>query len=289
MSSNIDIKTLAEKALVAKVSISCFNGIVQDKQITKDTNDANGVKGKRGSYTKRILQGDHFNAMQNNQQKIRNFITSISLPWLDGGWRLIKSVDFIETKRKLDELIAEFNKSVDEFIANYQVIKQKDMVELGSAYNPNDYPNVETMRNKFGVKFVAEKIAETDFRNSGWDAAIIQEMQDNALAEFESRLNAGKVEIVTRLRDELAHLAERLAKGSFKQNSLTNIQEAIASIRNLNITDDSALETLVSNIGAIIPTDAEEVRDSQTKIDETKENVKVSIEAVDELINDLLS
>jgi len=288
MSSNIDIKTLAEKALVTKVSISCFNGIVQDKQITKDTNDANGVKGKRGSYTKRILQGDHFNAMQNNQQKIRNYIMGISLPWLDGGWRLIKSVDFIETKRKLDELIADFNKSVDDFIANYQVIKQKDMVELGSAYNPNDYPNIETMRNKFGVKFVAEKIAETDFRNSGWDAAIIQEMQDNALAEFESRLNAGKVEIITRLRDELAHLAERLAKGSFKQNSLTNIQEAIASIRNLNITDDSALETLVSNIGAIIPTDAEEVRDSQTKIDETKENVKVSIEAVDDLISDVL-
>lgn len=288
MSSNIDIKTLAEKALVAKVSISCFNGIVQDKQITHDTNAANGVKGKRGSYTKRILQGDHFNAVQNCQQKIRNYITGISLPWLDGGWRLIKSVDFINTKRELDKLIEDFNKATKEFIDNYKVIQQKDMQELGSAYNPNDYPNEESMANKFGVHLVIEKIAETDFRNSGWDAAIIQEMQDNALAEFENRLNAGKIEIVTRLRDELAHLAERLAKGSFKQNSLTNIQEAIASIRNLNITDDSALETLVSNIGAIIPTDAEEVRDSQTKIDETKENVKVSIEAVDELINDLL-
>lgn len=285
---SITIKTLAEKALIVRVHISAFNGIVQDRVVTDNTNNSLGVKGKRGSYTKKILAGDHMNAIQSAQQKLRLYIKANSLPWLDGGYRLIKGLDFITIKMKIDELQAEFDKAVKEFIDNLTVIQNKDIKELGTAYDANDYISAQDMVNKFGVRLIVEKIADNDFRNSGWDAAIIEEMQKNAIAEMEQRLNNGKLEKLTELREALVHFKERLDIGKFKQGSIDNIIESLDSIKNLNISEDDSIDKLCDDIKAIIPKDGDEIRENENVANLAKEALKVSIESVDEMTRDLL-
>lgn len=285
---SITIKTLAEKALIVRIHISAFNGIVQDRAVTDKTNNSLGVTGKRGSYTKKILAGDHMNAIQSAQQKLRLYIKANSLPWLDGGYRLIKSLDFITIKMKIDELQAEFDKAVKDFIDNLTVIQNKDVTELGTAYDANDYISAQDMVNKFGVRLIVEKIADNDFRNSGWDAKIIEEMQKNSIAEMEQRLNNGKLEKLTELREALVHFNERLDIGKFKQGSIDNIIESLDSIKNLNISEDAELDKLCDDIKSIIPKDGDEIRENESVANLAKEALKVSIESVDEMTRDLL-
>lgn len=281
-------KTLSDKALLARINISCWNGIIQDKTITEDINSSKGIKGKRGSFSKKIMQGEKLNAVINLQQKLRKFLADNSLPWDDNGWRLIKATDFITLKQKIDDMTAEFNKAVKNFIDNYDSIKLEDLNFLGTSYNKDDYPSVGELSSKFEVRMGYDKVSDSDFRNFGYDAKIIEEMEKSQLAEFEQRLNSGKVEILNRVREEIAHFIERLNKGSFKKNTIDNIHESLANLRNLNITEDSTIDQLADLISNIMPTDAEEVRDSEQKQTEAKEVCKTSIEAIDELINDLL-
>jgi hypothetical protein len=285
---SITIKTLAEKALIVRIHISAFNGNIQDSKVTNDTNSVLGVKGKRGSYTKKIYAGEHLNNVLTAAQKLRLYIKRNSLPWLDGGYRLIKSLEFITIKQKIDELQAEFDKAVKEFIDNLQVIQNKDIKELGTAYDPNDYIGENEMREKFGVRLIVEKIADNDFRNSGWDSKIIEEMQANAIAEMEQRLNNGKLEKLNELREALVHFRERLDIGKFKQGSIDNIIESLDGIKNLNISEDSALDKLCDDIKSIIPTDGDSIRENENIANLAKEALKVSIESVDEMTRDLL-
>lgn len=285
---SISIKTLAEKALIVRVHISAFNGIIQDRVVTDNTNNSLGVKGKRGSYTKKIYAGEHLNNVLTAAQKLRLYIKSNSLPWLDGGYRLIKSLEFITIKQKIDELQAEFDKAVKDFIDNLAVIQNKDIKELGTAYDPNDYISENEMREKFGVRLIVEKIADNDFRNSGWDSKIIDEMQQNAIAEMETRLNNGKLEKLEELREALVHFKERLDIGKFKQGSIDNIIESLDSIKNLNISEDASLDKLCDDIKAIIPKDGDEIRENENVASLAKEALKVSIESVDEMTRDLL-
>lgn len=285
---SISIKTLAEKALIVRIHISAFNGIVQDRVVTDKTNNSLGVTGKRGSYTKKILAGDHMNAIQSAQQKLRLYIKANSLPWLDGGYRLIKSLEFITIKQKIDELQAEFDKAVKDFIDNLTTIQTKDIKELGTAYDQNDYIDARDMINKFGVRLIVEKIADNDFRNSGWDAKIIEEMQVNAIAEMEQRLNNGKIEKLSELREALVHFKERLDIGKFKQGSIDNIIESLDGIKNLNISEDAELDKLCDSIKGLIPTDGDEIRENENVANLAKEALKVSIESVDEMTRDLL-
>lgn len=285
---SITIKTLAEKALIVRIHISAFNGNIQDSKVTNDTNSVLGVKGKRGSYTKKIYAGEHLNNVLTAAQKLRLYIKSNSLPWLDGGYRLIKSLEFITIKQKIDELQAEFDKAVKEFIDNLQVIQNKDIKELGTAYDPNDYISENEMREKFGVRLIVEKIADNDFRNSGWDSKIIEEMQANAIAEMERRLNNGKLEKLNELREALVHFRERLDIGKFKQGSIDNIIKSLDGIKNLNISEDSALDKLCDDIKSIIPTDGDSIRENENIAEIAKKSLEVSIASVDDMTRDLL-
>jgi hypothetical protein len=285
---SITYKTIADKAIIVKVSISAWNGRIEDKKITKETNSRNGVDQNRGSYKKAIMQSDELNAITNTGQKLRNYLKSKSLPWRDGGWRLVKMEDFITIKHQIDDFKAEFEDYVKIFIAKRDLIILADKAALTTAFNLSDYPDKNTLESRFDIRFTPEKVASNDFRNCGWDQATIDQMEKNALIEFENRIMAGKAEMVSILREKIVDFLEALNKGRFKQNSLDNIQEAIASVRYLNITGDNSIEELVKSIESVIPRDGKEVRSSETEQTMAKESCVASIEAIDAITADFL-
>jgi hypothetical protein len=74
----------------------------------------------------------------------------------------------------------------------------------------------------------------------------------------------------------------------FKQGSIDNIKEAISDIKNLNITEDSALDELVRMVDSVIPNDGDVIRESETEKESAKEACQLSIEAIEEMTADLL-
>lgn len=261
--------SLNARSLLVHVYVATFIGNPKDKGLTDETESNHKIERNRTSVRKRIMVSSELNAILMVAGKIRKEFEGCSLPWFDGGLRLVPSAKFVSVKQRIDVLIGKFNDAVDEFIACYEAIKDADKIALNGAYDPANYPNREELRAKFQASIRCEPLpmVNSDWRVAGVDA----EMQANIAAQVEKqtaeRLANGQRALLQTTKEALAHLISRLknAEATFKRNSIENVVEAAQAIGDLNVTEDATLANLSEQVTATLKAfDPEAIRDSKT-------------------------
>jgi hypothetical protein len=242
---------ITEKAMLAAVHISIWTAVKHDRRVSRDVADQHGAHHGAGRYNKQLLRGaDKLDELRTLAGQIRQYFYKITLPWSDEGFRLLPSNFYFELMARMREFEAGFEQAVGSFLSFYPQYIEQVRPELNGLFREEDYPSVEKLRSKFGVKLEVLPIPSgADFRvqlSAEEQARVSREIDENV----RESLTRGTEDLWRRLREVVSHMVERLnePESRFHGSLVTNIADLVEILPKLNVSGDADLNRFTEQI-----------------------------------------
>jgi hypothetical protein len=242
---------ITEKAMLAAVHISIWTAVKHDRRVSRDVADQHGAHHGAGRYNKQLLRGaDKLDELRTLAGQIRQYFYKITLPWSDEGFRLLPSNFYFELMARMREFEAGFEQAVGSFLSFYPQYIEQVRPELNGLFREEDYPSVEKLRSKFGVKLEVLPIPSgADFRvqlSAEEQARVSREIDANV----RESLTRGTEDLWRRLREVVSHMVERLnePESRFHGSLVTNIADLVEILPKLNVSGDADLNRFTEQI-----------------------------------------
>jgi hypothetical protein len=276
--------SIASSAMLVELSISTWTARKLDKKVSTKVDLDRGAKTKVINANKNLMAGTGvLDTIVKYAANARAWHLSQTLPWTDNGSRLLPMSNFVEYKKQLGELEANYEALVDKFIVAYPNLVSAAAFQLGTLFDRNEYPDENTLKRKFKFTYSFFPVPTAgDFRIDINEEAKA-EIMANCNSAYEDRLNNAMREAWSRLHECLSRMSERLtdnADGSrkiFRDSLVENGVELVSMLKHLNITQDPKLELarreLQSAIGAH---DLDSLRDNSV----AREVVKAKVDSI---------
>ena len=248
---------IQNSSMLVDLNISMWTGRKQDKQVSEEIDAAKSTKTKAGNYHKKLLAGTA------RLEDIHKLVTGIriwhyaqTLPWSDGGSRLLPMKNFFDYKATLSDYETQFADAVDVFIKEYPTLVSAAAFQLGDLFNADEYPDAEKLRDKFRFRYVFLPVPDMgDFRVDVNEAHLV-ELKAQYESFYQNKLSEAMQDAWDRLHECLAKMSEKLADAQtpritkegavrtqiFRDSLITNAVELCELLTKLNVTNDSKLE-----------------------------------------------
>ena len=182
---------IQNSSMLVDLNISVWTGRKQDKRVSDEIDAAKSTKTRAGNYHKKLLAGTQkLDDLQKLVTGIRSWHYIQTLPWSDGGSRLLPMKNFFDYKATLADFEIQFTDAVDAFLADYPTLVSAAAFQLGDLFDSSEYPDVERLRDKFKFRYVFLPVPEVgDFRidvNEQHKAELVQQYESfyqNKLSE----------------------------------------------------------------------------------------------------------
>ena len=267
---------IGSNAMLIDLNISVWTGRKMDKKVSEEVDASKGTKARAGNYHKKLMAGS------NKLENIQKIVTAVrawnyqqTLPWSDGGSRLLPMKNFFNYKETLNNFENQFTRAVDEFIEEYPQLVSSSAFTLGDLFDRGEYPTADSLKDKFKFKFVFSPVPDAgDFRIEVEDSAKA-ELEAQYKSYYEQKLADAMADAWTRLHETLTHISERLDytdenKKKFWDSTITNATELCSLLSNLNVTNDPKLEEarqkLEKALSGIEPSDVRESEAIRTSV-----------------------
>jgi len=243
-------KSLSSSAMLLDLNISVYTGRKQDKATAEEVNTAKNTRNTRAaSVYKSLFVGDaDLEAINSHAGKVRSWLYSVTLPWTDGGTRLVPTKAFFDVSHELSEHEKEFNRLVDQFTANYAVKISAQAFKLGKLFDAVEYPTVDAITHKFALRYHFTPVPEAgDFRVD-IPAQAVQQLKDKFEQATKTRIQEAMQEPWNRLYEEVKHIKDKMAPredGTTQKLYASMLENALglcATLESLNVLDDPDLE-----------------------------------------------
>jgi hypothetical protein len=261
-----------------------------DKKTSDEVVAAKSAHSKNAAtVSKHLLAGnDTLAKIQKHAAYIRNWHYQQTLPWSDGGSRLLPMKAFFDYKAQLGEFEQQFNEMIEEFVREYPVLVSAAAFQLGDLFDRTEYPEIETIQERFKFKYVFLPVPEMgDFRvDVGSEARA--ELQAQYDKFYQTKLDDAMNDMWDRLHDSLSKLSERLdysddgVKKVFRDTLVTNALDLCGMLSNLNVTNDPKLEDARRKLEQTLSgIDATDLRESTALRNDVKTRVDSILKSFD--------
>lgn len=242
---------ITERAMLAAVHIRVWSAVKHDRKVSREVADRHGAHAGAGRYNKQLLTGaSKLEELRSLAGQVRQYFYRITLPWSDEGLRLLPNDLYFDFMGRMREFEAAFDQAVEDFLVVYPQYIDQVRPELNELFRDDDYPSVERLREKFGVQLEILPVhTGSDFRvkmSAEEQARIAREIDENV----RKRLMNGTDELWKRLREVVAHMADRLNEPEtrFHTSMVTNVAELVEILPQLNVNGDPDLNRLAAEV-----------------------------------------
>ena len=242
--------SLSTKAMKASLSISSWLPFKKDVAVTKKAHIDFQASSNSGQFNKRLVDKAGTDGIKKVVNAARTYHYRMTLPWDDGGYRLLPSKLYLEYTQEMRRLKTEFNVSVAQFINDYPNLKLKAQQSLGTMFNLNEYPSVMDIREKFGFEIDIIPVETAgDFR-----AELSQQEKDKIKASIEKKSSERQAnamgDLWNRLYTCVSKMAEKLndENATFRDSLVGNVIGLVDLLPDMNITDDADLAALTEEV-----------------------------------------
>jgi hypothetical protein len=276
--------SIASSAMLVELSISTWTARKLDKKVSTQVDLDNGAKTKVVNANKNLMAGTGvLDTIVKYAANARAWHLSQTLPWTDNGSRLLPMSNFMDYKKQLGELEANYEALVDKFIIAYPNLVSAAAFQLGTLFDRNEYPDENSLKKKFKFTYSFFPVPTAgDFRIDINEEAKA-EIMANCNSAYQDRLNNAMREAWSRLHDCLSRMSERLtdnADGSrkiFRDSLVENGVELVTMLKHLNITQDPKLELARRELQVAIGAhDLDSLRDNSN----AREAVKMRVDSI---------
>ena len=271
---------IQNSSMLVDLNISMWTGRKMDKKVSEEIDASKGTHARAGNYHKKLLAGTQkLEDIQKLVSRIRMWHYEQTLPWSDGGSRLLPMANFFDYKATLGDYQNQYNEAVEDFLIEYPTLVSAAAFQLGDLFDGSEYPDASELRDKFKFKYVFLPVPESgDFRVDVGDA-LKAELSDQYSSFYENKLSEAMNDVWGRLHETLTHMSNKLAgheKQIFRDSLVGNAIELCGLLGKLNVTNDAKLEDARRKLhSALNGVDAEGLRkddafrlDTKAKVDE---------------------
>lgn len=261
--NNIDLRS---RAMLVTLNISVWNPKKKDTAATLETLIKHGASREAGAFVKNLLPEGAIDRVKTAYGALRAVFYKYTLPWRDEGIRILPSAAWEDFSREAREARREFDTAVGEFLVNYDAHRSNARVALNGLFSESDYPPVEVVRSKFGVRTSWFPLPDSaDFRVDLPEEVrqqLSQEMDDGV----SESLKVANQALYNRLGDALGRVVERLQDGDkvFRNTLITNLRDLCAQIPKLNVMGDETILRLVGEAEKIAHLEPDQIRADDT-------------------------
>lgn len=280
--------SISSSAVLAELNISIWTANKLDKGATDSVLASNSASSGSAQVRKNLMAGS------NKRKKIadygaraRLYHNQTTLPWSDKGSRLLPTSLFMEYKQNMNTIERNMNAMIQDFFDSYDDLVLDAKLHLGSLFNANDYPSIDSLKDKFGFKLVFSPLPESNDFRLDIPQMDMQELASKYESAFNDRLNDAMRENWDKLHKTLTHLSEKLteneedteSKKRYHDSLITNATELCGLLTHLNITKDPKLEEARRSLElTMLGVDIEDIKEHA----DVRSNVK---NKVDEILN----
>lgn len=284
---------ITNTAVLVDLNISVWTGRKMDRKVSDEIDATKNTRVRGGNYHKHLLAGTQkLEQLQKLVAGIRLWHYNQTLPWSDGGSRLLPMANFFDYKQKLNTYQAQFDTMVAAFLADYPTLVTAAAFQLGDLFDSAEYPDAEALKYKFKFRFAFMPVPEAgDFRI---DAAEDDKKELRTQYEkfYNDKLSEAMQDVWTRLHECVAHMSDKLADAEtpreskdgsknftkiFRDSLVDNANELCELMTRLNVTGDPKLEKARQMLeSAVNGKTAETLRDS----DEVRLQTKAKVDEI---------
>lgn len=254
--------SIANSGMLVHISLSVWSGRKLDKQVSTEVDIAKSTKTRAGNYHKNLFAGvAELEEVRRVAGKIRNWHQMHTLPWSDGGDRLLTMANFMDYKQQLAVFEKEFNDAKKVFCDKYPSLISAQAFTMGKLFDRDEYPDANHIEDKFELRYTFSPVPEIGDWRVDTDAETLRELSGTYAKAYDDRLNKITRDLWDRLHGCLTHMAERLSnspdggKKIFRDSLMGNAVELCGLLSKLNVTNDpdleaarKALESTVCNV-----------------------------------------
>lgn len=244
---------IQNRAMLARLSISQWTARKHDKSVSAEVEKAHAAH-DAGRYNKLLVNKALLDPISKLAGVIRTYHYGQTLPWNDGGDRLLPSALFMGYTAEIRKFKAQYQALVRDLVTAYPTEVQAARNRLGTMYSPDDYPPAHELHSRFdiSVEFVPVPDAK-DFR-----VDVSNEAAEEIRTQITESVNARQTQAVKdcyrRVREVVSKLYERLSveDAIFKDSLVDNARDLMSVLPGLNITQDPELDILYHEINTML-------------------------------------
>ena len=281
------MENLFEKGCLVQLSTSIWGATrkINPSQLTDRP-----VSSEWFRANKKLVDYDALKPIRKVANTSRSYLTGVSLPFPIHGMVFMPKEMISRVDGKLDDFKADFDKSVDRFVSQYDDLRKMAMVYLGDLFNETDYPVDIKAKFAFVWRFVILDVP------NGNTAILAPEVYEREKEKFVQTMEQARDLAIASLREEFAQMVnritERFTSGPdgkpkvFKNATLNNFYEYFETFKERNIFKDDQLAELVEQAQAILGgRSADSIRSNE----QFKAHIKTGMVNVEKAMADILT
>lgn len=244
----MNTNNLATKAVLVGIAIHGWQARKYDRKVSLEVAEKHAATSDAGRFNKHLLPGGaaSYDAVHKKGRELRAFYYENTLPWSKDGQRILPTANYEKFSEGVRQLRREYEMLAREFVREYPILKEDARLLLNGMFQESDYPPPSEMMDKFSVEIETLPLpVASDFRVELGNAEV-----ERIQKELETRLekefaNANK-DLWTRLQNAVDNIVGRLSfpDSKFHDTLISNLQDVVNLIPNLNVMDDANLESV---------------------------------------------
>jgi hypothetical protein len=285
------IISLATSALLVSIDTNVWSATKQDRGISDEVTTLKKADHSAGRFVKNLLADNiHHKRIANYRQSIYNWLKRSTYRWNDSQ-DLLPVINIAKFKQEYAEHETEFNRLVDDFCNNYVQIVSDVAFKHGDMFNVNDYPDVDAVRSKFGIKLYVSEVPSHD-----WRCGISHDLADDLKIQYERQANdiintvmAQQVDRIVEVMESISHCCEshevtdaktgevRTKKRKIYDSTIDKARELCDTFKSFKLLDNDvsrklevAVQSLTTTLNGV---DVDLLRDSDAVRDKVKSDV----------------
>lgn len=284
---------IQNSSMLIDLNISVWTGRKMDKKVSEEIDASKGTHARAGNYHKKLLAGTQkLDEVSKLVNKIREWHYRQTLPWSDGGSRLLPMANFFDYKATLGDYQNQYEELVAEFLDEYPTLVTAAAFQLGDLFDSSEYPDVHDLKDKFKFRYVFLPVPDVgDFRVDVGEA-YKQDLKEQYESFYQTKLNDAMADAWGRLHECLNTMSERLTSLAtprvlkdgtevytqvFRDSLVGNAVQLCELLSKLNITNDPKLEACRKKLEiALTDVSPGQLRDD----DDLRLNVKSKVDEI---------
>lgn len=261
-----NLPSIASAAMLGSLNISVWEARKKDKQTEAEVTAAKGARSKRAASVHKHLFSEcpALEAIKSLRGEARVWFNQVTLPWDDNGNRLITTKNYLEIMNDANKYAKRFNDLVQVFKNTYSTEISKQAFEMGALFDRSEYPDVSELDHKFFFNLSVQPLPLAgDFRLDIGNEAL-EELRARCEADTQARLAGAVQDAWSRVKQQVEWVHSRMSavlehdpeatettedgetrkkkRPKLYQSMLDNGIELCGLLRDLNVTNDPALE-----------------------------------------------
>jgi len=264
---------LSERAMLTHIRVSYWSGAKKNKKVTREVVIAKNATNDVGHWIDKLIPQTELKPVAELRTRIRYTWTNLTLPWMDGGVRILPSKMFMEYREKMNSVVNDYNKAVEAFLKRFPTIIENRKKDFGSLWK--DYegyiPSVSELRDKFAVHQDIYPMPDVnDFR-----VDVGSEEAEEIKAKVEASINAATQKAMSDLWNQLADLIGKVEKtlsdpkAIFRDSLITNLADFCKLVPKMDFIGDDNLDKIrtevIAKLANLKPIDLRESKSDRAK------------------------